>query len=110
MATLQFIPVIEQSAGLNPNDIVYVNAVAGSSNPFLVGKRKIIRVVAIGAVTGTDYVALRFGLMASMTGAIASDLLVPLNTPQLFDMGENDGLSVYSTAANIVSVSVVSKS
>jgi len=110
MATLLFIPVIEQSSGATPNDIVYVGAAAGSVAPFVVGKRKIIRVISIGVVTATDYIALRFGLQGTMAAAVATDIIVPLNTPQFFDMGENDSLSVYSTSASIVSISVISKS
>lgn len=111
MATPLFIPVIEASSGLTNNDLVYVGGATGTSPNVNVGKRKIIRVVSIGVATATDYIAIRFGQLAtfSPSGATATDLPIPPGQIAYFDMGENDTFAIYSTSALPVFVNVISK-
>lgn len=75
----------------------------GAIGLFTIGKNVIFRIVASTPVN------IRFGDSA-ITTATASDVLVPANLPEFFDMGANlTTIAVFAVAAAVVNISIVSR-
>ena len=56
-------------------------------------------------------VTIRFGTTTNLTTATATDIYIPANTPEIFDMGHiNNAICIYAfNAATVVTVNLVSK-
>lgn len=107
MAVFDFIPVAP--AGNGGTNTIYAATLAATtaSTVITTGPDMIIRVVASGAIT------IRFGTATNLASspATATDIYIPANTVQLFDMGhQNNAISLFSIGANtIITVNQVVK-
>lgn len=105
MALPSFIQVIEPSLGTGTNNIYNATiSAAGNSGKIVIGANHIIRIAASAAIN------VRFGAQATITAAGATDILVPANSPELFDPGYlNDAIWIFSTPGASVTVTGISK-
>lgn len=91
MAVVKFFPIISNSPG---NALILS---AGQSQAITIGNRVLVRIVS------TQGVNIRFG--SSVASASASDMYLPPNTPEIFDMGDqNDSLCIYNSSTGSASV------
>ena len=105
MAVLKFYPVMSPSNGTVAGTIYAAQlGAAGNSANIPIGKDALIRIATQGGA-----VTVRFGASATLTNSGVTDILIPQNWAEIFDMGhQNDTINIYSIAANTyVSVSYV---
>lgn len=106
MAVLQFIRVAPAAIGTAAAPIYAATLGASANSPVITtGFDMIIRIVASGPIN------IRFGNASTLTNAGATDILLPANVIEIWDMGhQNNGLSIWSqNASTQVTVSQVSK-
>lgn len=104
MATFKFYPVVP--AGNGGTNVIYAGTLASAGTQSVTtGNNMLIRIV------GSQPLSVRFGSIGNSPVATATDIYIPGNTPEIFDMGQfNNVVSIYSFAAgNIVTVNQVVK-
>ena len=105
MAVPSFVQVAPAGNGGNNTLYAATLGAAATSGVQVAGNDMIVRVVASLPVT------IRFGPSASLSASTATDIYVPGNSPELFDLGHiNNAFSIYAfSAGTIVTVNQVSK-
>jgi hypothetical protein len=102
-------PVFYQVAptGNGNNNTIYAGTLAASANSGTqtTGNDMIIRVIASQPIT------IRFGTVANLSAATATDIYIAPNVAEIFDMGHlNNAICIYAfNASTVVTVNQVSK-
>jgi len=105
MAVPSFIQVVP--AGNGGNNTLYSATLGASatSGVQVAGNDMIIRVV------GSLPITIRFGPSGSLAAATATDIYIPANSPETFDLGHiNNAFSIFAfQASTVVTVNQVAK-
>jgi hypothetical protein len=107
MAVAKFYQVAPSGNG--STNTIYADTLAAGADSGVVttGPDMLIRVI------GSLPITIRFGTTANLAGnpATATDIFIPANTPEIFDMGHyNSAISIYTFQnGTVVTVNQVSK-
>jgi hypothetical protein len=105
MAVPSFIQVVP--AGNGGTNTLYAATLGANANSGVqvAGNDNIIRISASLPIT------VRFGPSATLSAATATDIYIPANSPEIFDLGHiNNAFSIFAfQASTVVTVNVVSK-
>jgi hypothetical protein len=105
VAVAKFYQVIPAGNGSTNTLYAATLGAAATSGVVTAGNDMLIRVIASLPIT------IRFGTVSNLSAATSTDIYIPPNRAEIFDVGHNNNaFSIYAfQAGTIVSVNVVSK-